>query len=680
MRSLMTPRSPSTLVPNSATISPARMPCLPSYITVALALLGWLVGCGPATEPPTNPELMIAPPLAITAPTMGPCAEGWTASFSDDIMVCEPDAPRDCGPGQVAFIGDRACHEHGVVCPSGQYAEAIPSDADVLYVSHDAVMDGDGSHARPFASIASALGAASPNTIVAIGRGIYAESLRVTRDAILWGACPAETRIVSPTPEPALHVVSGTTEVRNLSFEGGSITLLTGGARTRVLMEGITITNAEHTALGMSDGAAVEGRGVVIAKAEGQGIVAVGGAHLHITQVEISDTGPVLASDPGTEIVFEKARFSSPRIEPTTGRASALSIRDGAKTTLLEGIIEGTVGIVALVGHSGSALTIDRVVVRGSTPDFGLGLWATESGSLDVRRTRLDDSAGNAISVFDDAHGTLSDVVILRTTGQLDDEWVGSSIYANRASIAATRVAILGGQANGVTGHNAAFDLEDVEIRDLLPIPGDSGDSALAIWATNSTLTADRLRISRVENAIVAMASDLTIHDLTIEETGGRSSNEVSGMAIVAAVNSRIALARVSILRPRSVGIFAEERSEVVVTDARISQTMERYCADGCGDASFGFGLIANREGRITAERFEIVESALACAQIAEGGQMDLQYGILGSSPFGINVQDADYDLRRVSSGVRYVEIAERNIDRSGRRVPAPTIPMLPSE
>ena len=641
--------------------------------------LGLLVGCHPPIDPPTDPELMIAPPPAITSPTLGPCAEGWTESFSDEIMVCEPDAPRDCGSGQVAFIGERACHEHGVACPSGTYAEAIPSDATVLYVARDAVADGDGSLARPFTSIASALGAARPNTIIAIGRGVYAESLRVAHNVTLWGACPAETRVVSPTEEPALHLVSGTVEIRNLSFEGGSITLRAGGTRTRLWMEEVAITDAEHIALGVTEGAVVEGRGVVIAHTGEHGIIAMRGAHLHITQIDISDTtGHVLATDPGTEAVFEKARFWSPRIEATTGHASSLSIRDGAKVTLEEGVIEGTLGVVALVRHDGSALTLDRIVVRESAPDFGLGLWATGNGSLNIRRTRIDDSAGNGISIFNGAHGTLSDVVIRRTITQHEDGWVGSSIYANRASITAARVAIVGGQANGVTSHDAALVFEDIEIQNLLPIPGDLGDSALAIWTKDSTLTVNRLRISHVENAIIAMASDLMIRDLTIEETGGSSSHEISGMAIAATFGSRIALERMSISRARSVGIFAEGQSEVIATDARISQTMERHCAGGCGDATFGFGLIAAREGHVTAERFEVVESALACAQIAEGGEMDLRDGILGSSPFGINVQDADYDIRRVSNGVAYLNI-ERNIDRSGRRVPAPSIPVLPS-
>lgn len=79
---------------------------------------------------------------------------------------------------------------------------------------------------------------------------------------------------------------------------------------------------------------------------------------------------------------------------------------------------------------------------------------------------------------------------------------------------------------------------------------------------------------------------------------------------------------------------------------------MERYCADGCDDASFGFGLIAAREGHITTERFEIVDSALACGQIAED-----------------NVQDANYDIRRVSSSV--ATSTSTSADRSGRRVPA---------
>jgi len=125
------------------------------------------------------------------------CAEGFTHdAASPTCAAVLPSSP--CGSGTFAWLGEAACHEVAP-CGTGKWG-AIPVDASTIYVDREYTGGGsDGSEARPFTTIASAVAAATGNPIVAIAKGVYEERLLIRKPVRLWGRCPADAEIRAPS-------------------------------------------------------------------------------------------------------------------------------------------------------------------------------------------------------------------------------------------------------------------------------------------------------------------------------------------------------------------------------------------------------------------------------------------------------------------------------------------------
>lgn len=160
---------------------------------------------GPAVSPPDIPWLAEGMP-AIAAPMLTPCPEGWHEVVEEGppggvaTVTCDPfgddptSEPDTCPDGWAHFAGDPGCAPVGAPCPAGDFPEGLPTDAEVLYVLSSAPPGGDGSQGAPLSTIDAALSAASPGTVIAIGKGDYGEPVRVYRGVTLWGACAAQRR------------------------------------------------------------------------------------------------------------------------------------------------------------------------------------------------------------------------------------------------------------------------------------------------------------------------------------------------------------------------------------------------------------------------------------------------------------------------------------------------------
>ncbi len=94
-------------------------------------------------------------------PDLTPCAPGWRAIEEDGLTLCEPwpaGGRATCASSFEAHLpGDSACGRLGSACPSGSFAEGLPTDA--IYVDSAASLSGDGSATSPFSSITEALAA-----------------------------------------------------------------------------------------------------------------------------------------------------------------------------------------------------------------------------------------------------------------------------------------------------------------------------------------------------------------------------------------------------------------------------------------------------------------------------------------------------------------------------------------
>ena len=111
----------------------------------------------------------------------------------------------------------------------------------------------------------------------------------------------------------------------------------------------------------------------------------------------------------------------------------------------------------------------------------------------------------------------------------------------------------------------------------------------------------------------------------------------------------------------------------IELRDAVIERTHERGCAAaGCPGA--GIGLGAYLGGRIIMNRFRVSDCALAGAQLAMDGEMDLADGVINAHPVGVNLQVTGFDLGRLTHDVAFRDNGI-NLDATELPVPAPTTP-----
>ncbi|TMB09247.1 MAG: hypothetical protein E6J66_15180, partial [Deltaproteobacteria bacterium] len=83
----------------------------------------------------------------------------------------------------------------------------------------------DGSEARPFPSLQTALAAAPAGALLQVGDGTYREAVVIRRPIVLLGRGPARTRIVAPDGAATALEVRGAdhVEIRGVSIESGAV-------------------------------------------------------------------------------------------------------------------------------------------------------------------------------------------------------------------------------------------------------------------------------------------------------------------------------------------------------------------------------------------------------------------------------------------------------------------------
>lgn len=158
----------------------------------------------------------------------------WLASCSGDPQGPAPQVPPPgscdpgCSPEQVCSAG--ACIAPGptLACGSAPFGDGLPASG-VLHVhgGRAAGAPGDGSAARPFATIGEALAASrgAPGTTIAIADGTYDELLRIDRDVALRCRCAEKVRLAQP-----IEITATAADV-TISISGCTIApLAVGGA------------------------------------------------------------------------------------------------------------------------------------------------------------------------------------------------------------------------------------------------------------------------------------------------------------------------------------------------------------------------------------------------------------------------------------------------------------------
>lgn len=444
----------------------------------------------------------------------GACAEGFT---SDGQAACDAVLPTEaCPKGTMAIPGEKVCR---AVAPCGDAPFPEVGD-DALFVDAAVTATGDGTRARPFATIGEAILKARDGSTVAIAAGTYEEDLTVRHAMRLIGRCP-EKVVLKPKAATFTVRVLGSATLRGLSFTGSSTTgrastalgvnapdvvledvwihdnveggvwVLGDGPATSVTLKNALVEdNTEYGVRVLGARATIE-RSVVrgsksTADSSGAGVIGLPsetptahGSELAVTRSVVSGNKGAAVWAIGSRVTVSASalRETDPgRQNPTVSSGLTVSRDDDlgldADADVIDTVIERCRGngMVTIGGR----IRAERVVIRDITEVRGTsggdGVFVTDAGEVSlvqsvVRRATLDGIAtvGGSIrldrSLVDATRRGSASLggFGVRVTGQPDAGPMPTAVL--RSSIVASS------ESFGVYAFGAKLDLQDVAIR-----------------------------------------------------------------------------------------------------------------------------------------------------------------------------------------------------------------------
>jgi len=577
------------------------------------------------------------PPAPPAAPVLGPCPAGWRAATDPDlpeIVTCRPwngAEPQDCPPDQVHWPDGEGCERVGPVCPDGEWAKDLPAGA--IHVRAGEPAGGDGTRAAPFGMVADALGAANDGDVVALSTGRFDEAVVVRGAITLRGACVGGTVVASTTPseiEGTILLARGAT-VQDLTVAGDRL-----GVRANPSTERATI------------------RSVVVDAADGVGIV-VG----------------------GTAALLEDVVVRGTRGGPLGSFGYGLDVEAGADVELDHVSLEQNRGVALVVGAStvrGTDLVLKGTLGRSTDLRAGYGMQVLENSTIDVER--LVAHRNKAIAVV---------IVGPNTTMRAADVWVADTLAQESDGLNGLGLNVFGGSlveleratfsSNRTFGISAAESATVVTATDLVVQDGLEQESdGLGGYGVQAFL-GGRVEITRgalVRNRVAAVFVDgaqtsFEAVDLRVSGTIAPPGGLEPGLGVEVRTGAAALMQRALIDDNAGIGVVAYDAGATLVLE---DVAVERTSSLG-GDEGGGSGVIALLGGSVDATRFRFSDNAFCGLQLASGGVVDLQDGIVSGNLVGANVQTEGFDLARLQDRIVYRDNA-RDLDTTALPLPVP--------
>ncbi|MCC7383029.1 MAG: hypothetical protein IT384_14415 [Deltaproteobacteria bacterium] len=616
------------------------------------------------TAPPKPPTPVLAPDLVGAG-----CLPGWQpSSITTGIATLElcravAETVVDCGAGRALFLG--GCARVGSDCPSGDYNALTPAGAVHVHPVGGDDRSGDGSSARPLATVLAAMALAPDDGIISLARGRYLPVVVPSRGVTLLGACPEETVLLgglAPGPDDGGRL-------RDLSVRSSTFAVfLDNGAWLD--LERVRLDAPAGVAIELRTRARLSARTIEV-RARGE-YTLVAGAD---TETALTDATLAAGSAAGVDILGPRAQATLTRVriapEPQGSvPASASFIAEGSSTaTLIETLIEG--------GTNSAMAVLDGAVV---TSTHGVLLNAPRPSILVDHGGRLELSRGR-----------VTGAAIVRGTGSRlnarDALFQQRGVTVEAHSTAELSRTTVVGAEQGITasGLDALIRASDLQILDCTK-PAATTDPAHGVQAKSSaSVEIDRLRVSRCFNAGVEVreGASAVIHDLSISRIEAHERT----LGVFVHYGSRATLARVRIdgtagairvddtdtvvvvedatilgankaltvldqarlivrraeLEPRTAGLDASAAGHATLTDVRIG-------APRGEPRTAATGLEVGSEAVVSAQRF--VLHGLATGAAIKSAEIDLRDGSIEDNGVGVSIRPPGYVTSRLVSGV----------------------------
>lgn len=575
------------------------------------------VDAPPDAAPMDGGDSAIAP-LTITPPAnpAWTCPANWrsvdASALAPGLALCEPwpEVSTPCAPHETRLPGDDACRSVGTTCPADGWPAALPTDG-VVFVRPGSMTTPDGTRTAPYSTIAAALAALAPETaIIALAVGDYDERVEVRNSVTIRGACPEGT-ILRDTVIPLRAIGDIGMIIENLSISSSGST--TGRLQIRT-------TSAVLRNVALDDVVATLAAATVIL----DNVVVR-------TDFDSIDTG--LTVDGTDEVILHRVL-----LEDFGGQGINLTA-DGV----------GTLTDVYLQRGGG-----DGMLLRGD---------------LTLERVVVDDVAETGIIAV--GGGTMTDMIVRDvdvrgpSTGGLilDGEWEIDGLSVARTG----DVGVL------ATGGRALLRNAIIEG----PLPESPAFGRGVVVTGGAALIAERLVIAKARDLGVLAdgRSSVSLTDTTINGVAESPSGGF-GRCIHGQFSSPLHLERVRLDGCTEAALTVHGGSRAVLMDVHISDVMPTGCPPEdpgtvCVGAA-GIGLLALEDGAIEGARIIVERAALAGVIIVPGGGLDLNEGAIRSSLIGVNVQDPDFELSRVTDGMVFTDNGV-NLDSTSLPVPGGT-------
>ncbi|MCC7383771.1 MAG: hypothetical protein IT384_18160 [Deltaproteobacteria bacterium] len=643
-------------------------------------------------EPPAPPE-----------PVRTSCPAGWSEAPGEDgaPASCTPwlnDVPPSCASDEMLLPG--GCAALGPPCPSGEFAEDLPSGG-VLYV-RPSTTSGDGSIDSPFATFAEALAVGRDGDVIALSRGDHPVNTRVSvnRDLRIVGVCAAATSLVRGASASTTFVVSSTAAVEGLRTDFGLTALDTA------------VLELAHLRIEDTGGDGVRSRGrliahdLVVERPGSYGIVILAGR----ATIERA----VVANATNAAFYARSATVSLARLVLLDPGERGLEVSGPAVIEARE---------IAILGAHDRSVSFDQARsdaehrARGKIEDLfvdraeprvewrGWALAVRNGAQLEVERARLVRSRAQAVHLTEDGALTLRDAVIdqvrTATIFASDDAWLtalvarrraratlervflrapeSSAMFLENASVSATDLTIIGTTQPGATAYNLeshgidaeTTDLElrrvsiervgyaaiyvhagraaltDIAIRGVLEqrprgearAPDFSGYGAQIVGAT---ATIERFQVEdSQQQALSVETASVTVQDLIARNL--TAGDTYPGGVVAVRGLGRLTLRRAYISRGRYAGLEADGDSKpgtLEATDVTIDRTDLAYTG-GYGDLDRAAGVIARCGATISLQRFSITSSFIYGLHLQEG-MARLKDGVIRGQQVGVALELID--------------------------------------
>lgn len=288
-----------------------------------------------------------------------------------------------------------------------------------------------------------------------------------------------------------------------------------------------------------------------------------------------------------------------------------------------------------------------------------------------VEGVTVSEISDRGIDVGVGAALSASDVALRDFTGDSrENEPRQAAIYVNDGTVRLSRVAIerIVGTGFRIAGPEADVTIEDSTISETT--------HGCGVRVAEGSARLDRVVIEHVHIAGVTVSTRpglVELHDVMISDVSAGWEYDW-GFGVDARIAGTAVLERVTVERIGGIGLMSFLDGSIGGEDIVVRETVPRACGvDECLGMDFGVGA-GIYQSEMSLRNFLIADAVLCGVQMAREASVDLVNGEIRNNLIGANVQQPDYDIDRLSAGVRYVGNGQ-NLDAADLPIPTRQLP-----